>query len=248
MTKFMGLSRLAVALLCAFAMVGTWGALTLSDAFGAGSPGQSRAVALFKDNGNKGGNGNGNAGGNGNGNGHGKEKAKDQDEVAADEEEGDAAFCSDVDAMLEYLEGKNNNGAAHANKKGADNAAAGRLNSCMEHAPNGENAQGEGDTNGDVTVVVDVDEDGNGKIEYDLDGDCKVDFTDEVGDGPADEPTAEATSEPTAEATGTVEADEELMDGCEVDDDEEAEADSDDDGSDSEDSDDSEEESDEAES
>jgi hypothetical protein len=224
----MGLSRLGVVMLLAFAMVGAWGAFTFGNAFGAGSSGPSHQVTLLQGNGHGGGNGNGN----GNGNGHNKDKNKGE-QTDADQEDADATggFCGDMDAMLQYLEGKNNNGAAHANGNGADNAAAGRLNSCMEHHPNGESAQGEGDTKGDVTVNVDVDEDGNGKIEYDLDGDCKVDFTVVVGEGPEGTPEASPEATPDAEASPT--GDEELMDNCEVDDDESAD-DSSDSGDDSE--------------
>jgi hypothetical protein len=43
--------------------------------------------------------------------------------------------CNDVDAMIEYLMNRNMNGALHANENGADNAAAGALNKCMDHGP-----------------------------------------------------------------------------------------------------------------
>jgi hypothetical protein len=165
MRRVMSLTRLGVVMVWAIVMVGAWGAFTFTDAFGAGSAGPGNPTALLQGNGN----GNGNGGGNGNGNGKGHNKDQSGDDVEADAD--DADFCGDVDAMIEYLEGKKNKGAARANENGADNAAGGRLNKCMEHAPNGENAQGEGDTSGDVTVNVNVDDDGNGTIEYDLDGD-----------------------------------------------------------------------------
>ena len=183
MTRLMTFTRLGVAMLWAVAMFAAAGVLSVDEASAAGAPGRSNHPVLFK----KGGNGNG---GQGQGQGHGKDKkdkgareaeADDAEEISAEE------FCNNVDAMVEYLEGKNMNGAIHANENGADNAAAGKLNSCMEHAPNGENAQGEGDTEGDVTVNVDVDDDGNGVIEFDLDGDCVADYEVEAGDGPAED-------------------------------------------------------------
>jgi hypothetical protein len=226
MRRVMSLTRLGVVMVWAIVMVGAWGAFTFGDALGAGSATPSKVSALFQGNGNghgNGGNGNGGGQGNGNGQGHNKDEADDEE---VDAEAGGADFCGDVDAMIEYLEGKNTNGAAHANENGADNAAGGRLNKCMEHAPNGENAQGEGDTKGDVTVNVDVDDDGNGQIEYDLDGDCQVDFTEEVGEGPDDEGTPEASPEATPD--GTPDAEEELMENCEVDDDDEVSGDEED--------------------
>ena len=49
--------------------------------------------------------------------------------------------CNDVEGMIEYLMNRNMNGALHANENGADNAAAGALNKCMDHGPeNGDNA------------------------------------------------------------------------------------------------------------
>jgi len=97
------------------------------------------------------------------GNGHGKkhkkakkDKANKQadDSASPSDDEGDDAGsgkaknpksgnvdCSDVEGMIEYLKNRNMNGALHANENGADNAAAGALNKCMNHGPeNGDNA------------------------------------------------------------------------------------------------------------
>lgn len=184
-------------------------------------------------------NGNGNAGqgaNNGNGNAQnddddqqdtGKKAKKDKKDKSDkadkagdradndDDEDGKASAnvaCDDVEGMIEYLKDRNMNGAIHANEHGADNAAAGALNKCMEHGPeNADDSEDDGtpvadegtpvaedgtpvadngtpiaeddDSDKPVTVNVDIDEDGNGVIEYDLDGDGEVDLTMIIEDG-----------------------------------------------------------------
>jgi hypothetical protein len=118
--------------------------------------------------------------------------------------------CSDVEAMIEYLTNRNMNGAIHANENGADNAALGALNKCKapgqqgaadeEGTPVADEATPEveaspvdesgtpvaDDESGDeapVSVEVDIDEDGNGEIRYDLDGDGEPDLTMIIEDG-----------------------------------------------------------------
>jgi hypothetical protein len=131
--------------------------------------------------------------------------------VADDDEDDDKTSgnvdCSDIDSMVDYLIDRNMNGAIHANENGADNAALGALNKCS--AP-GQNRDDDGDddssgtpvdddgtpvvidgtpigddgqTDGDITVDIDIDEDGNGTISYDLDGDGIVDLVLYVEDG-----------------------------------------------------------------
>jgi len=185
-------------------------------------------------NGNGGGNGHGGVNSNqdteqgaDNGNGHGKKdkkakknKAKDQADDSgtptADEDAGSHknpqagnVDCDDVEGMIEYLKNRNMNGAIHANENGADNAAAGALNKCMEHGPENADSESEdgtpvadeaspvaesgtpvaeydvedGGSDKPVSVNVDIDEDVNGTIEYDLDGDGEPDLTMIVEDG-----------------------------------------------------------------
>jgi hypothetical protein len=71
-----------------------------------------------------------------------KDQAEDSGTPTADEGSGSHKNpqagnfdCSDVEAMIEYLMNRNMNGALHANENGADNAAAGALNKCMDHGP-----------------------------------------------------------------------------------------------------------------
>jgi len=236
MVRLMTAARLGIVALLALVIVSATGTFSFSDVSAAGRAGVSRMPALFKDNGNKGnnGNGNGNAGQDADdegdtaddGDGHEKkgkkakkdkhdksDKAKDQADDSGDEDEDGKASanfdCDDVEGMIEYLMNRNMNGAIHANENGADNAAAGALNKCMEHEPeNGDDSDdgtpvaeddgtpvavdgtpvGEDDADEDdddkpVTVNVEIDEDGNGVIEYDLDGDGEVDLTMIVEDG-----------------------------------------------------------------
>jgi hypothetical protein len=110
------------------------------------------------------------------GNGHAKknkkakkDKAKDQAEDSADDandDEGEDAGsgkknpqsgnvdCNDVEGMIEYLKNRNMNGALHANPNGADNAAAGALNKCMNHGPENGDDSAESDVNEDGTPVA----------------------------------------------------------------------------------------------
>ncbi len=109
------------------------------------------------------------------GNGHAKknkkakkDKAKDQAEDSADDandDQGDNAGsgknpksgnvdCNDVEGMIEYLKNRNMNGALHANENGADNAAAGALNKCMNHGPENGDDSAESDVNEDGTPVA----------------------------------------------------------------------------------------------
>lgn len=133
--------------------------------------------------------------------------------------------CDDVDAMIEYLTNRNLNGAIHANENGADNAALGALNKCRdkggdedsdedgtpvsdEATPVSDDAtpvaeDDEDGADGNVRVTVEIDENGIGVIEYDLDGDGEVDLTAIVEDGEvveyveagADDGTPEASPE-----------------------------------------------------
>jgi hypothetical protein len=231
MVRFMTAARLGVVALLAIAILGTWGAFSFFDVSATGRGGVSNVPALFKDKDNNGGNNGQGGNGNGNGdagqddekggdNGHAdkdkkdkkdkSDKAKDQADDADEDEDGKSSAnvdCDDVEGMIEYLKDRNLNGAIHANENGADNAAAGALNKCMEHGPeNGDDDSedgtpvaeddgtpvavdgtpvGEDDADEDkpVTVNVEIDEDGNGVIEYDLDGDGEVDLTMIVEDG-----------------------------------------------------------------
>jgi hypothetical protein len=162
------------------------------------------------------------------------DKAKDQadDDVEGDSVKPDKSAnvdCDDVEGMIEYLKNRNMNGAIHANENGADNAAAGALNKCMEHGPenadsdddgtpvaedgtpiaeDGTPVAGEGtpvgeddDSDKPVTVNVDIDEDGNGVIEYDLDGDGDVDLTVIIEDGKVVDYVEAGAEDGTPEAT-----------------------------------------------
>ena len=136
-----------------------------------------------------------------------EDDADDSDEDDGDDSDSDKnpqsgnVDCDDMDSKMEYLKHRNLNGAAHANEKGADNAALGALNKCADHGgedesdftegtpvdeaspvadaatPVDEDDSDEDNSDNSVSVEVDIDEDGNGTIKYDLDGDGEVDLT-----------------------------------------------------------------------
>ncbi|MDQ2682293.1 MAG: hypothetical protein M3Y37_02080 [Chloroflexota bacterium] len=137
------------------------------------------------------------------------EDASDADDEEDDGKASGNVDCSDIDSMVDYLLDRNMNGAIHANENGRDNAALGALNKCSAPGQNrgddedvsadsidgtpvtdgtpvvidGTPIGDDGQTNGDITVDFDIDEDGNGTISYDLDGDGIVDLILFVEDG-----------------------------------------------------------------
>jgi hypothetical protein len=239
MARLMTAARLGVVVLLAIAILGAVGTFSFRDVSAAGRAGVAKVPALFKDNGNKGGN-NGHGGGNGNGgqggvntsqdteqdadngNGHAKKnkkakknkgQAEDSGTPTADEGAGSHKNpqagnfdCGDVEAMIAYLMNRNMNGALHANENGADNAAAGALNKCMDHGPeNGSVDDEQGtpeaeDATPEVedgtpeaesgTPIAEDDEDGSDKpvsvkVDIDEDGNGTIEY-DLDGDGEPD--------------------------------------------------------------
>ena len=211
MSKLMTLTRISVALIWAFAMLGAVGAMALTGGEA------SAAYMKEKDKGNGGGN-QGNGGGN-QGNG-GSDEAPVVDDGSGDVTGGEeverwVTIChatgsgsfNEITVNVNATEGGHGNhaddiipapeGGCPAGSEDDDTDEDGddtdeetdgdtdEDDSAGEDETDGEDGDGDGSDGGEdeTEVVVDIDEDGQGTITFDLDGDGEVDFTITVGQG-----------------------------------------------------------------
>jgi len=200
----MNLARVAVALIWAFTMLGAMGALSLSGS------GVSAAAMYGKDDDH--GNGQGNGGGNDQGQGGGQDVG---DDTGDEGQGGGVDDGADNFVTICHMTGSssnpyveltiNMNGAedGHANHKG-DIIPAPAEGCPVETADDGtgdDDATGDDDGTdddgtddddatdgepGEPIVVVDIDDNGQGTITFDLDGDGTVDFTIALGENHAE--------------------------------------------------------------